>query len=137
MLDFCTIILVWMLVETIKANEQKKCFHQLLVHVWKAQILFHFSSTISTSVYSSVQNTCTDNVGKRTCEVTGKGEEQDRHYWTVFPPAAGAQPVLTQHLQWNTFHQQECAPEYRQRSPPGSPALWWGLSDLLSIAQDG
>lgn len=66
--------------ETIKGNEQKKCFHHLLVRAWKAQTLFHFNSSILASMYSSVQNTGTGNVGKRMCEVTGEGERPDRYY---------------------------------------------------------
>lgn len=36
------------------------------------------------SMYSSVQNTGTDNAGKGTCEVTGRGEEHNRRYQIVF-----------------------------------------------------
>lgn len=42
----------------------------------KLKILFHFNSSISASLYSSVQNTGTDKVGKRVCEATRRGARQ-------------------------------------------------------------
>jgi len=102
----------------------------------KLKYCFMLIKSISASVYSSVQNTGTDNVGKRTREVTGKAGEHDRHYQTVFSlwlkghsefssSACSGTFFANRSVLWSTY----------SVAPAGSPALRQWLSDLLSIVQ--